>query len=244
MSTPLYTGPVKWMEKKAAANATRVITVSQVSADEIVKYLGFPGDRLHVVPLAAGGDGPGAARQDAGENLVLASGQRRPHKNWAALIRALALVAPEIRPRLIITGARGEDPLRPLVDALGLADWVTLMGWVEDDELAALQDRARAVAMPTLAEGFGLPVLEAMARGLPVLASDLPVLREVGGHAVLYFDPRSTRAIADALRMVATEPERMAELSAAGLARAASFSWRRSAEQTLEVFRAALADPR
>jgi glycosyltransferase involved in cell wall biosynthesis len=76
------------------------------------------------------------------------------------------------------------------------------------------------------------------------MASDLPVLREVGGDAVLYFDPRSTRSIADALRVVATEPDRLERLSAAGLSQAAAFSWRRVAEETLEVFRAALADPR
>ena len=244
MSTPLYTEPVKWMEKRGAANATRVITDSQVSADEIVKYLGFPTERLHVVPLAATHASDRTPRPCAPENLVLASGQRRPHKNWTGLIRALALVPEEIRPQLVITGARGEDPLLPLVEQLGLAPWVTLMGWVDDAELAGLQARARVMAMPTLAEGFGLPVLEAMASGLPVMASDLPVLREVGGDAVLYFDPRSTRAIADALRVVATEPERMEQLSAAGLAQAASFSWRRVAEETLEVFRLALADPR
>ena len=120
-------------------------------------------------------------------------------------------------------------------------DWVTLKGWVDDDELAALKGRARAMAMPTLCEGFGLPVLEAMSIGLPVLASDIPVLREVGGDAALWFDPRSTRSIADALCVVSTQPERMAELSAAGLVRAQQFSWRRVAEETLEVFRRALA---
>lgn len=244
MSMPLYTEPVKWMEKRGAANATRVITDSQVSADEIVKYLSFPSERLHVVPLAARHPVGRRPRACAPENLVLASGQRRPHKNWTGLIRGLALVPEDVRPHLVITGGRGEDPLRPLVGRLGLDEWVTLLGWVDDAELAGLQARARVMAVPTLAEGFGLPVLEAMASGLPVMASDLPVLREVGGDAVLYFDPRSTRSIADALRVVATDPERMAQLSSAGLAQAASFSWRRVAEETLAVFRLALADPR
>jgi glycosyltransferase involved in cell wall biosynthesis len=242
MSTPLYTEPVKWMERRGARNATRVITDSQVSADEIVKYLDYPRDRLHVVPLAPTHPVDATARPCAEENLVLASGQRRPHKNWDALIRALALVEEPIRPHLVITGARGPDPLQPLVDRLGLGAWVTLRGWVDDDELASLQSRARALALPTLAEGFGLPVLEAMAAGLPVLASDLPVLHEAGGDAALWFDPRSTRSIADALRVVATRPDRMAELSALGLAQARPFTWRRVAEETLAVFRSALAE--
>jgi glycosyltransferase involved in cell wall biosynthesis len=244
MSTPLYPGPVKWMERRGAANATRVITDSQVSADEIVRHLGFPNERLHVVPLAATHPPDPTPRPCSPENLVLASGQRRPHKNWTSLIRAMALVPEDIRPRLVITGARGEDPLRPLVDRLGLGAWVSLKGWVDDDELAGLQARARVMAMPTLAEGFGLPVLEAMASGLPVMASDLPVLREVGGDAALYFDPRSTRSIAEALQVVAGQPHRMEQLSAAGLRQAAIFSWRRVAEETLQVFRLALTEGR
>jgi glycosyltransferase involved in cell wall biosynthesis len=241
MATPLYTEPVKWMERWGARNAAQVITDSQVSADEIVRYLDFPRDRLHVVPLAAQASVAAAARPVSTENLVLASGQRLPHKNWAGLVRALALLDEDIRPQLVITGARGEDPLQPLVDALDMHDWVTLKGWVDDDELAALKGRARAMAMPTLCEGFGLPVLEAMSIGLPVLASDIPVLREVGGDAALWFDPRSTRSIAESLQVVATQPQRMSELSAAGLARAQQFSWRRVAEETLHVFRRALA---
>ncbi len=239
MVTPLYTRPVMWMERRAAANAARVITVSDVSADEIVKYLGFPRERLHVVPEAAEhpATGRGEGRRD---NLVLGSGQRRPYKNWERLIRALALVDEEVRPRLVITGGRGEDPLAPVVAETGLQDWVQLKGWVDDAELADLRSRARAMAFPTLAEGFGLPVLEAMAAGLPVIASDLPVLREVGGDAALWFDPLDLDAIAAALRTVATEPERMAALADAGLAQAGLFSWERAARETLDVFRAAL----
>lgn len=240
METPFYTRPVMWMEERAAANAAHVITDSAASGDEIVKYLGFPRERLHVVPLAA--DHPGAPRA-AGErdNLVLGSGARRPYKNWDRLIRALALVEEGIRPRLVLTGGRGDDPLAPVVAETGLQDWVELKGWVEDAELADLRARARAMAFPTLAEGFGLPVLEAMANGLPVIASDLPVLREVGGDAALWFDPLDLASIAGALRTVATEPERLAALADAGLEQARQFSWERAARETLEVFRTALA---
>ena len=243
MSTPLYTEPVKWMEKRGAANATRVITDSQVSADEIVKYLGFPTDRLHVVPLAATHASDPTPRPCAPENLVLASGQRRPHKNWTGLIRALALVPEDLRPQLVVTGAAARTRS---------CRWSTARSHsLGDPDGLGGRRRASGAAGPRAGDGDADPrrgFRTAGARGdglrAPVMASDLPVLREVGGDAVLYFDPRSTRAIADALRVVATEPVRMEQLSAAGLAQAASFSWRRVAEETLEVFRLALADPR
>ena len=241
MVTPLYTRPVMWMERRAAANATRIITDSEVSAGEIRTYLGFPPERLHVVPLAARVSAH-APRTDVGENLVIASGQRRPYKNWDGLIRALALVEESVRPRLVITGAGpGSDPLQPVVDECGLGAWVDLCGWVDADELADLRSRARALAFPTLAEGFGLPVLEAMSMGLPVIASDLPVLREVGGDAPVWFDPRDSISIAAALRTVATDPEAMFRASRAGLVQAAGFTWSRVAEETVAVFRAAFA---
>ena len=244
MTTPLYTRPVMWMERRGAANAAHVITDSDVSGDEIVKYLGFPRERLHVVPLAAEHPAETPTLERATENLVVSSGQRRPHKNWDRLIRALALVEEGVRPQLVITGGRGKDPLAEVVAEASIGDWVELRGWVDDAELANLRSRARAMAFPTLAEGFGLPVLEAMAGGLPVIASDLPVLREVGGDAALWFDPLDLQSIAGALRTVATRPDILSGLAAAGLERARLFSWERVARETLEVFRTALAEGR
>ncbi|WP_101523944.1 glycosyltransferase family 4 protein [Nocardioides houyundeii] len=244
MVTPLYTRPVMWMERRAAANAAQVITDSQVSADEIHKYLGYPREQLHVVPLAAN---PGSPQPfgDARERLILASGQRRPYKNWEGLIRALALVDEQVRPRLVITGGgAGEDPLRPVVEEAGMAPWVELRGWVTDEELDDLRRRASAMAFPTLAEGFGLPVLEAMAQGLPVIASDLPVLHEVGGDAALWFDPHDLHSMAAAIESVATRPDLLAELAEAGRAQAALFSWERVARETLAVFHGVLSDAR
>ena len=241
MSTPFYTGPVKWMERRAAANAARIMTDSKSSAREIEKYLRFDPARLHVVPLA--GTPPTGAileRSSQSSNVILATGNRRPHKNWAGLIRALPYVEESIRPKLIITGSRGDDPLRAVVEELGMERWVDLRSWVGDEELRDLYASAAVMAMPSFCDGFCLPALEAMGVGLPVMMSDIPVYREVGGDAALYFDPEDHRSIAQAITTVATDPAAMQHLSELGRERAARFSWLRTAEASLQVFRAAL----
>lgn len=242
MSTPLYTAPVKWMEKVAARNAARIITISPTSADEIVKYLGVPRSRLDIVPLA--GDAPVAidrSRAGADGAMILAMGNRRPHKNWGALIRALPHIPEERRPRVVITGGRGEDPLQAVVDELQMAPWVQLRGWVDDDDVRELYSLATALAIPSLAEGFSLPTLEAMAAGVPVLLSDIEVHRFVGGDAAVYFDPRDDHSVAAALDSVVSDAALRARLVDAGRARAAGFTWERTARETRASFDAALA---
>ena len=147
MSTPLYTAPVKWMEKVAARNATRIITISPESASEIEKYLGVDRDVLDVIPLA-GSVPAGVDRSLAGSEgpIILAMGNRRPHKNWSALIHAVALLPEHTRPRVIITGGRGDDPLAPLVDELDVGASVDLRGWVDDAELTHLYSTTTALA--------------------------------------------------------------------------------------------------
>lgn len=244
MTTPLYTEPVKWMERFASRNATWVLTDSQVSAGEIVKYLGYPAERLQVVHLAGTpmslGTAPLARRRD----LILAMGNRRPHKNFDGLVRALALVDESVRPQVVITGSRGDDPLRPIVEELGLQNWVDLRGWLSTDDLETLAATATALAVPAFAEGFGLPILEAMGSGMPVLISDLPVFREVASDAAVYFDPADHSSIARAITRIVTEAGLQEKLHDAGLARAAEFSWSRVARETLEGFRSALATTR
>lgn len=242
MSTPLYTAPVKWMERQAAANATRVITISPTSQREISRYLGVPAATIDVIPLA--GQSPrGVDRSLAGSEgpIVIAMGNRRPHKNWGALIRAIALLPAGERPRVIITGGRGQDPLAELVTELGVSDWVELRGWVDDAEVARLYSIATALAIPSFAEGFSLPTLEAMGAGVPVLLSDIEVHRYVGGEAARYFDPNDDRALASELRAVASDAALQARMTQAGRVRAAEFTWERTARDTRAVFERALA---
>ena len=136
MSTPLYTGPVRWMERMTSRNATRVMTISEVSRQEILRYLKVPEDRIDLVPLA-GTPLPGVDRSLASSDgpLVIATGNRRPHKNWDALIRALPLIPEDERPRVVITGGRGDDPLAAVVAETGMQNWVELRGWVDEEEM-------------------------------------------------------------------------------------------------------------
>jgi len=237
MTTPLYTEPVKWMERIVSPNARRIITDSPGSASEIVKYLHIDPERIDVVPLA-GGHPQGVDRSLAGSEgpMILAMGNRRPHKNWGSLPRAIALLPPERRPRVVITGGRGDDPLAPLVDELGVADWVELRGWVDDDEVAHLYSTATALAIPSLAEGFSLPALEAMSAGVPVLLSDIDVHRYVGGDAARYFAPQNDQALASVIDDVVADPALQAQMSAEGHLQEQKFTWDRTARETLTVF--------
>ncbi|WP_349426781.1 glycosyltransferase family 1 protein [Microbacterium sp. LWS13-1.2] len=241
MSTPLYTAPVKWMERQVARNAAQIVTISPGSATEILKYLAVDPDTLHVVPLA-GGHPEGVDRALAGSEgpLIIAMGNRRPHKNWESLPRAVAALPPEKRPRVVITGGRGYDPLAPLVDELGVGQWVELRGWVSDDEVAHLYSTATALAIPSLAEGFSLPTLEAMSAGVPVLLSDIEVHRYVGGEAARFFPPHDVDALAHLIEHVVDDPELQKRMAADGLMRERLFTWERTARETLAVFELAL----
>jgi glycosyltransferase involved in cell wall biosynthesis len=245
MSTPLFTEPVKFMEKVAARNASHILTVSQVSANEIMKYLHVRRNKVQVVlssgPLVLEHNPASADRRD---DLILAIGNRRPHKNFEGLVRALAEVDESVRPTIVITGSRGDDPLLPIVTELHLEKWVDLRSWVTDADLSELYATASALVMPSFAEGFGLPILEAMGVGLPVLVSDLPVLREVAGNAAVYFDPADTASIARAITRIVTDADLRARLEDAGRQQARQFSWEKTARETLEGFRIALSSPR
>jgi glycosyltransferase involved in cell wall biosynthesis len=241
MTTGFYTKPVRWMEKKAAENAARVLTISEQSRSDIQTYLHVPADRIDMVPLAGKPTHrPTRSAQPQTGPLILATGNRRPHKNWEGLVRALALVDPAIRPDLVVTGSHGDDPLAPVVTELGLEKWVDLKGWVSSEELADLYERTTVMAMPSFCDGFCLPALEAMVDGIPVMLSDIPVYREVGGEAALYFEPTDLGSIADAITTAASDPALLASLVEKGYAQAAKFSWKRTAEGTIDSFNAAL----
>jgi len=139
-------------------------------------------------------------------------------------LTAPALLPEKTRPHLMITGSHGDDPLTPLVIELGLQNWVTLCGWLTPEALDTLYAESTLLVFPTFFEGFGLPVLEAMARGCPVVCSDIPVLHEVAGDAAVYVDSRDAIRLAESIGGLLSWPEELARLAASGLARAAEFT--------------------
>jgi glycosyltransferase involved in cell wall biosynthesis len=178
-----------------------------------------------------------------GERRVLLSlSAKRPHKNLAALIAAMALLPAESRPVLVLPGypTWHEAELRERAESLGVGDDVRLMGWLAEDELEGLWAIAEAFVFPSLYEGFGLPVLEAMARGVPVACSDASSLPEVAGEAALLFDPHDVAAIAAALTRLLEEADLRGRLRALGRERVKLFSWERAARLTLASYARAL----
>ncbi len=171
--------------------------------------------------------------------IVLSVSAQRPHKNVARLIGALALIPPDRRPLLAVPGyltAYGEE-LRERSIELGVEGDVRFLGWVDDAELEGLYAAASCFVFPSLYEGFGLPVLEAMARGVPVACSGRGALTEVAGDAALRFDPESEASIAAAIERLLSDPAEAARLSAAGRAHAARYTWRATAAGTLASYR-------
>lgn len=240
---------------RAMRLAHRIVTVSHFSKAEIVKHMGTPADRIDVVHEAAdpmfrrvaGAALPARFQpQLGGAPFALYVGSVEPRKNLATLVTAWAAIAKKTKARLAIAGGSGwkNSAVYEAVDRHGLRDSVQFLGFVTDDELLALYNTCALFCYPTLYEGFGLPVIEAMSCGAPVVTSRVASLPEVGGDAVRYVgDPRDDKALAAALLEVLEDTRLQERLRTAGLARAATFSWDRAAKETLAILERVVDDP-
>jgi glycosyltransferase involved in cell wall biosynthesis len=231
--------------RMAVRRADAIITVSQSTANDLVRYSRAEPSRIHVVPLAASlpptevEPAEALERMKIAQPYVLFVGTLEPRKNLVRLVRAYrrAVGRTRIPHRLVLAGPLGWRP-RPLLRELAVEGpgEVVLTGKRSADELDALYRGAAAFAYPSLYEGFGLPVLEAMARGIPCIVSNTSSLPEVAGDAALAVAPRSVSGLAEAIERVLTDEAEAARLSAAARARAEQFSWEHTARMTLKVY--------
>ncbi|MEX1255452.1 MAG: glycosyltransferase family 1 protein [Dehalococcoidia bacterium] len=237
------------LTRAAARLADAIITPSQTSRRDIMRKLGVRGERIVVIPYAAGPQYTPVDDQDALGRLrwkhhlpsrfILSVGSLEPGKNRSRLIRAYDLLRREgIDAPLIIVGQpawRFEDDFA-LVERLGLGEEVRFLDYVPDDDLPGLYSAATVFAFPSLYEGFGLPVIEAMACGTPVVTSNGSALAEVADDAALLVDPLNVDALAGALRRLLADDGLRADLRVRGLERARKFSWQRVAHETRVVY--------
>ncbi len=216
--------------------ANAVITVSETSKRDLVAIGRFAPSKIAVIGEGVDGDFLSTAPGDppAGGAYLLAMGAGEPRKNVARVIEGFLHVADRIDHRLVLVGApwRGRRAVIPP----SASDRVQDLGAVTNAQLRALYRGAAAFVYPSLDEGFGLPVLEAMASGTAVVTSREGSLEEIAGVAALYVDPRDASAIGDAILEVVTNPGRRAALVAAGQERVRAFSWDAAARQTIEVY--------
>ncbi len=237
---------------RLARTADRIIVPSCATRDDVVERLGIPATRCVVIPEACDITAEEVARAadriatvcarigiERGRYLLHTGGHDRV-KNLGRLLQAFAVCArdaPDLR--LVLSGDHGRETasIMNLAARLGVMPRVRLPGWVPREDLIALYRGAAVVVYPSLSEGFGLPVLEAMTCGAPVVASHAGALPEVAGDACLLVDPERADAIADAARRCLEDADLAARLSEAGRRRAAGFSWKEAARRTVEVYR-------
>jgi len=243
-----------WSTRWNGRQATAVLADSQATKDNLVRAYGVDPGRVHVVYL--GRDEAFGPVRDADQiahvrerygiagRYFLYVGTLQPRKNLARVIDAFAALAgnPALVPtlsdvQLVLAGKRGwlYDDLFAQVTRLGLASRVVFPGYVEEADLPALLSGALALVFPSLYEGFGIPVLEAGACGVPVITSNTSSLPEVAGDAALLVDPHDVDAIADAMVRIATDAELRAELDRRGQENVKRFSWEKCARETLAV---------
>lgn len=230
--------------RTAVKRADAILVPSQSTADDLRSRTSVDPTRVHVTLLApsltTSGDDPADALAQLGvaSPYVLSVGTIEPRKNLTRLVRAYRQVAPDVPHALVLAGALGwrADEVETELARPGPGT-IVRAGHVNDGQLDALYRGADAFVYPSLSEGFGLPVLEAMSRGVPTVTSNTSSLPEVAGDAALLIDPTDVSEMAEALARVLTDPALSGDLRARGHARAAMFSWAATARATLDAYR-------
>ena len=240
-STPEFRARFSAQARDAAQRADAVIAVSQFTASQVVSLLGVDPAKIHVVHhgirhLAE----PGCAPSNR-EQVILNVGAIQKRKNIVRLVEAFETLPPPWQ--LVLAGSHGygAEEILARIEKSPARDRIRATGYVSAPDLAGWYARAAVFAFPSLDEGFGMPVLEAMAAGVPVIASNRSALPEVVGDAAVLVDPDSSEALGVALRELTIDVDWCRELARRGTARARMFTWEKAVRETWDVYRAMLA---
>lgn len=231
----------KGVIKRAAQTADSIITPSEYVKQDVAQYAKIPKSKVQVTYEAADRihEPPRAVPRLEGKQFIMYVGRATPHKNLARLVKAFALLR-KAHPELMLVFAGQMDPnykrLEAMVSARRLADKVVFTDYVTEGELRWLYQNTAAYIFPSLSEGFGLPGLEAMAHGAPVICAKATCLPEVYGDAAIYFEPRDVRDMATKIHRLLTNSKLRTSLVIKGRAQAVKYSWRRMAQQTLKIY--------
>jgi glycosyltransferase involved in cell wall biosynthesis len=244
----IYMSSLIWLAK---FKADKVIVVSENTKYDLVNKFGFKEEKIKVIYNGVRTDSKFITNQkllneirqnyNTGNKYMLYVGNIKPHKNIPRLLRALAKVNEDIK--LVIVGKRDKayDEVFEVIEEYQLEDNVIFTGFVPDNDLIMLYNAAEIFVYPSLYEGFGLPPLEAMACGTPVITSNVSSLPEVVGDAAITVDPYNIDELASAINNILSNSDLQGELSKKGLERAKQFSWKKTAEETLKVYEEILA---
>ena len=234
-STPEFRERFTAQARAAAERSDLIIAVSRFTALQVQQFLGVEPSRIRVIHHGARTVSP-AAPSATRQQLILSVGAIQRRKNTVRLIEAFEQLEPGWK--LVLAGASGFDAQEAIqrIERSPRKHDIEVLGYVPDSELDALYARAAIFAFPSLDEGFGMPVLDAMSRGVPVLTSNVSAMPEVAGDAGLLVDPSDTASIFDGLRRMTTDPALREHLRQAGYQRAREFTWEKSVDATWKVY--------
>ncbi len=242
----LYRRYLKW----ALSRTRRIIAVSEHTRRDLIRLMGYPGERIEVIPEAPDASFCPEAkkgefsrlmeRYGIPESFILYVGGVTPRKNLEVLLRAHALLLRGGLGIALVIAGGVENPygqkLKGLARSLGIASLVLFPGFIREEDLPPLYRASSLFLYPSLYEGFGLPVLEAMASGVPVICSDAASIREVAGEGALVVEPRDEAAVAKAMGRILKDPTLREEMRSRALERARHFSWEKVVGETLRVY--------
>jgi glycosyltransferase involved in cell wall biosynthesis len=232
-------------KRRCVQEADTVICISEATRSDLLAVYGIPAERTRVIPLGTSeefrvlGDAPVPDRSPAGRPYLLYVGERLHYKGFGTLIRAYARWAGRDTANLLVVGPNWSRRETEELARLNVRGRVVLLGRIDDHALSLLYNRALALVFPSLYEGFGLPLLEAMACGCPVVASRIPSTMEVAGDYPFYFEPENEESLLAALDRALKEGKQTQRITL-GFERAKRFSWDNTASQTLITYRALL----